>query len=116
MSSENQDRAASELLKDAPREATIVGAPIEARNRTLIPVASAPGQPGWLERLKVRKPADAKPMGFLVLSDRQTRFVRVQDRRWLLLGICLAIVTLLLVIAGVSLKAQKSKPRKPALW
>lgn len=112
--SSQESQAPAEL--PAPREATIMGSPIESRGRTLIPLASAPGQPGWLEKLRVRKPADARPMGFLVLSDSKTRFVSVQDRRWLLLGIALALVTLILVIAGVSMKSHKEKSRKPALW
>lgn len=115
MSSHESERLQAELL-NAPKDTTIAGAPIEARGRTLIPLALTPGAPGWLEKLKVRRPAEARPMGFLVLSDRKTRFVRVQDRRWILVGIGVAVLTLLLVIAGVSLKAQKSKSRKPALW
>ena len=114
--SSQESQSHTELLKDAPRDATIMGVPVESRGRTLIPLSSAPGHPGWLEKLKVRRPANARPLGFLVLSDSKTRFVSVQERRWLLLGILLAVLTLILVIAGFSLKAQKEKSRKPSLW
>ncbi|MEZ0373752.1 MAG: hypothetical protein ACAI44_31970 [Candidatus Sericytochromatia bacterium] len=99
----------------ASKETTIMGAPIESRGKTLIPVATA-GESSWLNRLTFRKPDNARPMGFLVVTDRKTRFVKVQDRRWLLLGVILAAIALILLLAGFSLKVQKSRPRKPALW
>lgn len=113
MITESQD-SRPDLLKET-KETTLVGTPIEARNRTLIPIASAPAAPGWLERFRLRKPAEARPMGFLVLSDKHTRFVGVQDRRWLWLGIGLAVLSLILILAGVGLQRQKT-PRRPALW
>ncbi len=97
------------------KDTTIVGTPIESRGKTLIPLA-LPGDTGWASRLRFWTSPDAKPMGFLVVSDSKTKFVKVQDRRWLLLGLILGAIALMLVIAGIGLKVQKSRPRKPALW
>lgn len=96
-------------------DTTIVGTPIESRGKTLIPLAM-PGDSGWASRLRFWTSNDARPMGFLVVSDTKTRFVKVQDRRWLLLGLILGAIALILVIASVGLKVQKSRQRKPALW
>ncbi|PKL80359.1 MAG: hypothetical protein CVV27_00505 [Candidatus Melainabacteria bacterium HGW-Melainabacteria-1] len=96
-------------------KAPMMGTPFESRGKTLIPVAAA-GATGWLSRLTFWKPNSARPMGFLVVSRNHTRFVKVQDRRWLLLGLILGALALLLLIAGIGLKVQKSRSRKPALW
>lgn len=108
--SESQDWLQTEL-----KDTTILGAPMESRGRTLIPVASAPAESGRFDAIKFWKSAQAKPMGFLVLSDRTTRFVKVQDRRWLLLGAILGAIALIVLIAGIGMKGQK-RARKPALW
>lgn len=95
---------------------TIAGAPIEARGKTLIPLATKAQPSGFSSWLKFLHVDQTQPLGFLVVSDRKTQFVKIQDRRWLFLGLALAVISLVLLIAGISLKTQKNRPRKPALW
>ena len=95
---------------------TLAGQPIEARGKTLIPLMSQKPSAGFWSLFNLFQNASAQPLGFLVVGDRKTHFVKVQEHRWLLLGLLIGLLSLILLMAGISWRAQKPKARKPALW
>lgn len=94
----------------------VAGQPIEARGKTLIPLISQKPSAGFWSKFNLFQITSDQPLGFLVVGDRKTQFVKVQQRPWVLLGLVLGILSLVLLIAGISWRSQKPKARKPALW
>ena len=95
---------------------TLAGQAIEARGKTLIPLMSQKPSSGFWSQFNLFQTSSNQPLGFLVVGDRKTQFIKVQERRWLLLGLLIGLLSLILLFAGISWRAQKPKARKPALW
>lgn len=103
---------AQEQVQERFKSASM-GAPLEFRGKTLIPVLQ---NPSWLECFKNGKKAAGRPLGFLEMGEGKTRFVKVEDNRWLLLGLGLAVLSVLLFLLGMGLRKRQVRKNRPSLW
>lgn len=110
---QEQIHHAQEQIHEQLSQASILGTPMDFRGKTLIPVAN---KPSFLETFKRGKNASGKTLGFLELGEGKTRFVKIEDNRWLIWGLVLAVFAFLLFFVGMGLRKKKVRKARPSLW
>ena len=103
----------TEALQEQILQQTVFGSPRQAGDTTVIPVARAQA-PGLCARWLGKPKQAGEPLGFLALTP--PRAAALPARRWLWVGMGVALLGLVLWLAGVQWQKQKKRPSRPALW
>lgn len=103
----------TDALQETVLQQTVFGSPRQVGDMTVIPVARAQ-RPGLLACLLGQRKRAGEALGFLTLSPASSH--EKSALRWLWLGLALALLGLVLWMAGVQWQKQKKRPSRPALW